>query len=418
MKIILRYIFGISVILGALGAFLIPRGYASAVEYKAGEEVILEEGEIIEDDYLVSGGRVEIHGTVDGDLIVMGGQVLVKGEIQRDLIVLGGNVDIDGNVSDDIIAIGGEISIRGNVRDNVSVAGGSLEIDNDSVIGGDLTTGCGALMLRGKVMKRLRSACGAVMVSGTVDGLVEIHADQVSLSNGSHIGGDFTYWSNKDAEVDDGVIVVGETTKNFVEAPTKFSVQDIFNYDASSGFIIWTLIIKIIGIIIVGMIFFKLFPYKAKHVYQYISKRPWHALRLGALVAFAVPIVSIIIMFTMIGAPLAMIVMGLLMIMMYIAKVIFAYYIGEKVVNLFESSDEEDGETDKKDPKKAHAWHIVLSMIVGGIIIGFIGLLKFIPVIGWLFAFIILGIGKLFFLGGLLRFDFRLWKRLREQEYL
>ena len=66
-----------SVALLTIGAFLaVP---ASSIEFRAGQNVTIAEGEVIDDDLYVTGEIITIRGTVRGDVVAAGREITFDG---------------------------------------------------------------------------------------------------------------------------------------------------------------------------------------------------------------------------------------------------------------------------------------------------------------------------------------------------
>jgi hypothetical protein len=389
---------GLLVTLG-IGVFL-PLSHVSATSLLGGEEVTVEEGEVLDDDYIVWGGQVDIRGTIDGDLYVLGGVVRVSGDIERDLVVLGGQVDVTGRVDDDLRAVGGQVRLNGIVGDNVVVGGGSVEIGEDAQFGGDLLLGAGSALMRGHVMKRFIAGAGMLQLQGAVDGDVEIRADDISLNNDVVIGGHFQYFSPQEPRIAEGATIVGEIQSHLLDRQDGFRDRSVASLVRSHG-------LRALMLAVVGLVFVIAFPRKTLSIVRLVEEQPLQQFGYGLVIAVVAPVVAVLIGVTIIGLPLALMVIALYGILLYLSKVLLAFYLGKKVVAFFGMG----GEGDEYLTKRV-AW----SVVVGSLIIGLIGFLTIIPTIGWIISFVVVTLGKLFFLGALFRYDVRLWKRMREKD--
>ena len=69
---------------------------AQAFDGRSGEKIVIEPGEIIDDDLYVTANEFTFEGTVKGDLVVFGTTILVNGTVEGDLIAAGQSVVING----------------------------------------------------------------------------------------------------------------------------------------------------------------------------------------------------------------------------------------------------------------------------------------------------------------------------------
>ncbi len=74
---------------------------------KEEKSLVVEEGEKMEGDMVVSGQRVVIKGEVDGDVVLTSCDTYFSGKVEGDLVLIGGRVRFDGGyVGGDLVLIG------------------------------------------------------------------------------------------------------------------------------------------------------------------------------------------------------------------------------------------------------------------------------------------------------------------------
>lgn len=89
----------------------------------------------------IIGGQVTITGKVTGDLFVVGGRVSIPSQarIGGDVTVTGGQVDIRGTVNGKLKVQGSEVTLGGVVTGNADISGSAIELLGPARIGGKLT---------------------------------------------------------------------------------------------------------------------------------------------------------------------------------------------------------------------------------------------------------------------------------------
>jgi hypothetical protein len=77
-----------------------------------GNDLIVEEGALVNGDVTVFDGDVELAGTVDGDVSIFDGRLELTGEIDGDLVLFGGELDVreTAAISGDCVSFGGTVS--------------------------------------------------------------------------------------------------------------------------------------------------------------------------------------------------------------------------------------------------------------------------------------------------------------------
>ena len=148
---------------------------AQALEIRQGQQVIIEEGDVVPDDLYVSGQTIVINGTVQGDVLAMGQSVIVRGEIQGDLMVMAQSVVIAGQVQDDVRAMAAIIQVPsgGQVGDDLLGMGFSLETQPDTSVGGTVLFYGSQAQIAGDVGEDVKVGVGGLSLQGHIHGNVE-----------------------------------------------------------------------------------------------------------------------------------------------------------------------------------------------------------------------------------------------------
>ena len=171
-----------------LGVVLAPAVHAA--EFRSGAKVVIEEGEVIEDDLYVSAQEVVIDGVVKGDLVATGARVLVNGSVEGDLFAAAREIAINGSVGGDAWVAGQSIIVRGSVADDLRAAGMVITLDEGSSVGDELLAGSYAIELRpgSEIAGEARWGSGVALLAGKIGGNLLGEAGAVEISG--HVGGD------------------------------------------------------------------------------------------------------------------------------------------------------------------------------------------------------------------------------------
>jgi hypothetical protein len=145
---------------------------AWAADFRGGDNVIISEDEVIDDDLFVSGNRVEVDGTVRGDLFASGTEVVVNGQVEGSLFIAGQTLEVNGQVDGSVYGGGYALTIgrEVNIGRNLYFGGFSLTTEKSSVIGHSLYAGNYQTILDGEVANDVAVGSGALEVNGIVGG--------------------------------------------------------------------------------------------------------------------------------------------------------------------------------------------------------------------------------------------------------
>lgn len=331
----------------------------------------LEKGKIVtHNPYFAYGENVTISGTVNGDTYVAGGRVVIDGNINGDLLVAGGDVEISGNVKEDIRVVGGQVTVKGRVGKNLSAAGGNIKVDQASVIVGSFVAAGGQIEILGQINDNVDLAGGNIILNNKVSKDFDVAAGQIALNEKANILGKFEYWSDQKPTLAPTVVIKGQTIEHAMPVQVNTEKQDWNKMKEAAATMGMTgKIIGTLSLLLVGMILIKLSNKFMSKTAEVIKADYWKSTGIGFLVVFVTPIAFFVLLLTIIGAPIALMVMALYSVMLYIAKIFAIYALGTKVL-----------------PNKSPYLSYTLAVLAYAI-------LTLVPVIGGLISFVALLMG-------------------------
>ena len=297
------------------------------------------------DNSFFAGDNVNVDSYINGISFVAGNTLNVKGESDY-LFIAGNSLNISNYSVKDIFAAGRAINITGTGVRNIYASAQTINIDSDAttvyVSGDDVT-------LKG-VYDYVSVAANKVKIEGEITGKLTI---------------------NESAKVE----YVGESKAKEVE--TYKDEVDINKENIVAGFfalIVARIVAKVlsfINILIIGILFIAIF----KKASDKVKKMPGSAgfifgkFGKGLVMLILVPIVSFILLFTVIASSLGVVGFALYGLALYLSRFFAAYYIGTHV---FENMN------------------VYLAYFLSLFILT---LLSIIPVVGWLLSLFMLGLG-------------------------
>ncbi len=337
----------------------------------------VKKGEVIDRDYMAAGESVTISGVVNGDVYVAGANVMIDGTINGDLLTGGGVITLLGEVTDDVRMAGGNILINGTVGKNVTLAGGTATITSEAEIRGSLLAFAGNLELRAPVGKDANLYAGRAVVGSQIGGDLRGEFDELMLTSEAGILGDLEYKSPEEAEITEGAIILGET--NYESLRRERAPQLKMNFLAEPavprGASLWLSFSSFILSFLLGLGFLYVFPKRGEAIVKILISRPWQSLGAGFLTLILIPVGMVLLMITIIGIPLALMLVPLFIFLLYFSKIFVAICTGQWIFNRWEI-------------KKNLNWALLMGLII-------YYLLRQLPIISPIavFAFTTLGLG-------------------------
>ncbi|MEW6610249.1 MAG: hypothetical protein AB1352_01280 [Patescibacteria group bacterium] len=338
-----------------------------------GEPVIISTDEQVRGDVVRMGSSVRILAPVDGDVLVAGGTVEIAGPVSGDVIAAGGEVRIVSDVGGSVRVAGGTVEIKGSVGRGVSAAGGRVLLSDSSGVGGSVIVFGADVVLNGRVDRDVRAYGGSVTVAGEVAGNVVIYsgeADRITLEPTALVHGTLEYTAQDSATIREGAVVKGDT--QFHQIPRR-SAQAAFASHALSS------LIQLFGLIVVGLVMITMVPQAIEVITEW--KNVWSLKSGGQGLVWLIlpPVVAVVLLFTLIGVPLALISMALWAVGLYVAQVVIAYTLGRVLL---------------VDLLKTEASHRFFCLATGAVV--WVALVS-LPLMGWMIMIMgtILGLGSM-----------------------
>jgi len=336
------------------------------IELKGGENMVIPESTLIQDDYFVSGNNIKFSGKVEGDFVSASQTLTSKGTVGGNLMSAGRDLDITGEVGGSFWGAAQNISFNGRLKRNFLGFAQSINLKEGSEVGGDVIAFCGELKVSGKIDKGLRGGVGSLVISGIVNGDVNVKADEISIMPDAKINGNLHYKSKKEARIEKGAQIIGETKWTKITPKKKKGL--------TPGKFFWQFLF-LCASFLTGLFMLLVAGKQLKAAKEAVFKDFLKNLGLGFVFVICVPIAIVILLFTVIGIPISIIVLFAYLVLFYIAKIFVGYALGEKVLQLFKTNG---------IPAP------VLSLLVGLVILY---ILFLIPYFHWIFCLLALFVG-------------------------
>jgi len=326
-----------------------------AADLRSGDTITIASGEVLDDDLYVAGNTIIIDGVVNGDLWAIGSTITVNGEVKGSIVAAGQTVSINGNVAHAARLAGETVNISGNVSGDLIVFCSEANISGKAKIGGDFLFGAGNVRIDGLVGGYIKGSGGEVTVANGVGGDVELKIENLTVASTADIGGNLTYTSENEADIQSGAKVGGKTTHNVPEVKKPAPFSDM------GGKVLGFLMALVTGIIIILIV-----PSRSVSIADLIRSKPWASLGWGAVILFATPVAAIMVCFTVIGIPVGLIALALYAIAIYISQVFVGLFVGRWIIGRF---------------REAESRAIMVGALALGLVI--LSLLRLIPYLGF-----------------------------------
>jgi hypothetical protein len=140
MKLPIAIVLLVSMVLLSSGAY--------ALQAFSGEMISIDHP--VDDDVFAAGSVVNINAPVNS-AVVAGGTVNINAPVRGDVFAAGGQVYINSDVGGKVVTAGGNINLGGNIGTNLVAAGGNVNILQGRVVGKDALISGGNVINAGRI---------------------------------------------------------------------------------------------------------------------------------------------------------------------------------------------------------------------------------------------------------------------------
>ena len=340
------------------------------------KEAVVPAGQVIDRDYFAYGQRVDIAGTVNGDVYAAGGDVIVNGTINGDLLAVGGTITVTGTIAHDARVAGGTVTVSGDIGSNLTVAGWTVLLTPQAVIRGRVVAAGNQLELASPVARDAKVAARDLDVASRIRGNVTAAGEVIRLTSRARVDGNLIYWSRTEASIDNQASVSGKLSRR--EIPWKlFPSPDDFIV-AFAGLQVAVTLVNFVSTLCLGLLAIRYYPTTVQQALNHLTQRPMKSLGVGFLALVLLLILTVILAVTIVGFPLAVILLAWYLFMLYVCRIIIMTWIGLVLFEKFGKGDY---------PRSAFFVGLTLY-----------SLLTFVPIVGELIALVVIlfGLGTLF----------------------
>jgi hypothetical protein len=316
-------------------------------------------------DHFTFGSRVELTQAAKGNIIAAGEEVGILAPVAADTLVAGGTLDLRGPFGADVYAAGGRVDLDGHVAGSVRAAGGSVQLGPNTDVRGGISIAAGEAAVRGTLHDYLQIAAGTTLLDANVAGDVEVSGGSLEVGPAATIQGALTFQGPQPPQISPGARVIGEV-RHIAPAPAPA-------WQGRGPSLIWAL-----GLALLGALGFAFLPKLSRAVVQIASDETRSALLVGACLLFGVPVAALLALFTILGAPLALVALALYALCLPLGYVVSGMALSERLWRRWGPAGE---------PRTAHRF-LTLSLVLV-----LLAALCSVPVLGWGVTVLLLSAG-------------------------
>jgi cytoskeletal protein CcmA (bactofilin family)/anti-sigma factor RsiW len=302
-------------------------GHAFEVRHNEQGDVTVPLNETIDDTLFAAAQTVTIDGTINGDLIAFAGLVTVRGNVTGNLVTAAQTVTIEGTIGGSVIGAAETLSFQ-NARVSRDLYGFGNEVDiaSSSNISGNVIGFGETVDVDGRVGIDFRGFGASINITGAVEGDVDAYGRTITLAPTARVGRNVTGHVDNagDLSVADGAVVGGTVNEQLVDREQRRNHYETVGYYTGQ-------IIRLAGAFVTGLVLLWLFP-ALRDVSLPNVVAVLRSAGIGLAAAVTLPVAALIVCFTIVGIPLAVLTFIVGAIALYFSKAVIAQIIGRGVL--------------------------------------------------------------------------------------
>ncbi len=305
-----------------------------ASQFRSDDTIFIGPHDKIEGNFYAASPHLTVAGKIKGDLIFVGQDIEISGPVDGDIIGIGQNIEISGPVNGSVrLLASDQVKIASSVARNLMVfTADKLTIASSSQIGWDVLAAGGKIFMRGKIKNNFYARGQKIVISGQVGQKANLQLHSASskphliIASSALIGSDFKYSDWLKAQIDKKAQIKGQVIYNQPKQPSRpfFS----FAWALKETYIIFS-------VFVIGLVLVSLWRQPVIKLTDLMLEKVSPSLWYGVLLMFVSPFVFVLMAFTLIGLPLAVILFGVWLLAMFLAKVVTAILLGRSLIEKF-----------------------------------------------------------------------------------
>ncbi len=393
---------------------------ANASKWLSPKSADFQADTVYNDDLFLSGSNIKFDSKVRGDLFAFCYEIVQTDSIEQSFNGWAYSIQNLGAIGGSFRGFAYTITSNAPIGRNLLVFCRSLTVGPRCEIGQNADISCDEFLFQGVIHGTTKIHARTAIISGTIMGDLQFDGDTLTINPSSLILGNITNRSINQVIISPGAVIKGDINWEKAEAEEAYQKhhkdgEGIFGgfgqvvkwLVSLKGYLLFNILISTIVLVfatipfppvlslifmwimlaVSGNILIILGRKIATDAENSIVKRPFPSLGLGFVIMLLAPMISTVLLFTFIGAPL-----GIMLIMLFgvasFAGLIYAcIFIGRKICSIF-------------SPNSSYTPGNLCYTIGMFVVIG----LMFLPYLGYLIALLVIMIG----LGGL---AMSIWER-------
>lgn len=304
-------------VLGLLGSTTPTMAWSQNL-INGGDSVTIEQSAIKPGSVYVAGNNITINATVDGSLYCAGGHITVNGSVHGDINCAGQDITINGSVQGSVKLAGGTLSLGNKVGGDVSLFGQTATVRSNATVAGDINAGVQNLTIDGTVTRSVVAGVQSLNMNGKVGSMNIVDAQNLSLGKNARVSDDLNYQSEDELKLDSNKI---GGAVHYHKPQPRHQVNPLY-----------TLALVFAAFAVTALILTLAAPRWVDRSAGIAKAKFGYVMLFGVLGVFTMPVLAVVLAFTVVGLPLALMMILAWLLLLMLSGTFFAYFIGALIL--------------------------------------------------------------------------------------
>lgn len=299
---------------------------ASAQSVRTGDSVNIGAQNKVDGMVFLAGNTITIAGEVNGDVYCAGQTVSISGTVRGDVLCAGQTVIVSGSVDGSLRLAAQNVVLGGQVADSVTVGAQSFTTESTSSIGRDVLGGAEAVTLNGAIKRDLAIGATTLIVNQEVGRNIKGEVKNLRLTDSARVGGNIEYQSSNQPSIASSAQIGGSVTRTEPEKkPQKGLVAPL-----AFSFVVILYIFTALLLVIVALAL--LIPRVLDESATAAIQQPARTALIGFGASIAAPLLIMALLLSVIGIPLALLLIKVWLIVCILSGPFTGYAIGRIIL--------------------------------------------------------------------------------------
>jgi len=278
-----------------------------------------EKKEIFQGTFFEVRETIKINQEIAGDVIVMAKTLEINAKVNGDVIAVAESININADIEGNLRVACKNITIISKISKNVNIIAIDIDVAKNAVLEKDVLVYSKLFQNSGTIKGNINLTGENIEIGNSVEGNTNIKirkGGKLIIRPDTNIEKNLSYTATEKINISDSVKIGGEII--YKEAPL----------EKRKSINVFGKLVSLFGMIALGMIVIIIDRKNTMRASGNIIKKPSSNMLWGSLYFIAIPAISFILLFTIIGIPIALILFSLYLILLYVAQVFTGIAIG------------------------------------------------------------------------------------------